>query len=121
MTPLAWKLSLILTLVSFLYLGLRPTVHLPDIQRIDLGAHMAFNAILAWMAFHAFPKARPFGALFVGLLIYGGAIELLQSLTPNRVPSVGDFVANGTGLALGSFAATRFRQWRRARRRRAST
>jgi len=115
MTPLAWRLLLVLTLMSFLYLGLRPQVGLPDIERIDLGAHMTFNAILAWMAVHGFPKARPFGGLFLGLLLYGGAIELLQSQTATRVASLDDFIANGAGLVLGGFAATWFRRWRRSR------
>ncbi len=115
MTPLAWKLLLLLTLMSFLYLGLRPNAGLPDIERIDLAAHMTFNAMMAWMAVHAFPTARPFGALFVGLLLYGGAIELLQSQTATRVASFSDFIANGTGLALGAFAATWFRRWMRSR------
>ena len=36
------------------------------------------------------------------LLTYGVIIELLQSLTPHRLTSAADVVANGAGLAVGA-------------------
>jgi VanZ family protein len=39
--------------------------------------------------------------LALGLLVYGGAIEGLQSLTPTRHASWADWLADGVGLVFG--------------------
>ncbi len=49
------------------------------------------------------------------LAVYGTVVELLQGLVPNRFVSLGDFVANGLGIAVGAaiYAAA---EWLRRRR-----
>lgn len=46
-------------------------------------------------------KARNWTSLFVLLLCYGLAIELLQNFIPGRGASFGDVIADGIGAALG--------------------
>ena len=49
------------------------------------------------------------------LVVYGIVVELLQGLVPHRFVSLGDFVANGLGIAVGAciYAAA---EWLRRRR-----
>jgi VanZ family protein len=51
-------------------------------------------------------------AVLLGLLAYGGAIELLQALTPYRTGDVTDLLADATGLLLGWPLARFFAQRR---------
>jgi VanZ family protein len=39
--------------------------------------------------------------LLLGLLTYGGLIEILQSFTPDRMAEWADLLADGLGLAVG--------------------
>ena len=43
-------------------------------------------------------------AVLLGLLVYGGLIEILQSLTTYRMAEWGDLWADGVGLLLGAAA-----------------
>ena len=61
--------------------------------------HLVMYAGLATVFFSAYPNADRRG-LVVGLLCYGGLIELAQSITPWRSGSLGDLIANGLGLYL---------------------
>lgn len=51
-------------------------------------------------------------AVLLGLLAYGGAIELLQALTPYRTGDATDLLADATGLLLGWTLARFFAQRR---------
>lgn len=43
----------------------------------------------------------PVGWLCTALLVWGAALELAQGLTPPRQPSLGDWLADAVGLAVG--------------------
>lgn len=43
--------------------------------------------------------------LCTALLLYSGVLEVLQTWVPGRTASIGDFIASGTGIALGFLIA----------------
>ena len=63
--------------------------------------HLAAFAALMISARLAWPQ-RPAGwQLFAALLVYGGAIELLQTLVPGRDGEWPDMLADALGLGIG--------------------
>jgi VanZ family protein len=115
----AWRAALVVLLMATLVLALVPA---PP-ARIDTGwdklNHALAFATLAFclcMSLPSPPRGRAWGLL--GLLAYGGAIELLQRLTPNRKGEWGDLLADALGIALGAalgLALLRLRARRQAR------
>jgi VanZ family protein len=66
---------------------------------------MAFTA-LAFSGYLAFPATqRTRTALLLGLLAYGGLIEVLQLFVPGRSAEWGDLLADGIGIAFGAALA----------------
>ena len=63
------------------------------------GDHLLAFCALACTGLMAYPK-RP-AILLAGLLAYGGMIEVLQSLTPDRMAEWADRRADALGLAVG--------------------
>jgi len=55
--------------------------------------------VSGWLGF---PGPRVHWRLHGGLLLYGLAIECLQSLTGYRYPELADLLANASGLAAGN-------------------
>lgn len=66
----------------------------------DKSNHLLAYAVLAVLGCRAYPGQLP--AVLPGLLLFGGCVELLQSLTPYRLAEWGDFVANGLGILAGA-------------------
>ncbi len=104
--PRRWRALFVAALVVTLVLALRPVApHEPWLPHLDKLRHLAAFAVLwtlgAWGALRAWPLA-------VGLLAFGGAIELLQGLTATREASWGDWVADAAGLAVGHVIASRW-------------
>src|SRR3954452_6010437 len=66
----------------------------------DKANHALTFAVLALIGLAAYP--RRIAPVLLGLLLYGGAIELLQGLTDYRTAEWLDWGADGVGLALGS-------------------
>ena len=60
---------------------------------------MTFAFLFIWFAGLAERGRR--WQVFTGLLVYGLLMEVLQSLTPYRHMSVGDFLADAAGLGAG--------------------
>jgi VanZ family protein len=65
----------------------------------DKANHAMAFAVLAMLGCSAFPERK--GLVLLGLLAYGGLIELLQSLTGYRYAETLDVVADGVGLLVG--------------------
>ncbi len=65
----------------------------------DKANHMAAFALLALLGCRAYPSHT--GAVLVGLLAYGGLIEVLQSFTGYRRAEWADLLADALGLAPG--------------------
>ncbi|MEO7939775.1 MAG: VanZ family protein [Burkholderiaceae bacterium] len=65
----------------------------------DKANHMTAFALLALLGCRAYPAHVP--AVLVGLLAYGGLIEILQSFTSYRTGEWADLFADALGLPLG--------------------
>ena len=105
-----WRLAFVGTIAVVLWLALRPATGGADwFPQADKLRHASAFAVLWWLGWRT-QWLRPV-ALALVLLAFGGAIELLQSLTPDREPSWLDLAADGVGLLLGwAWTAARERQ-----------
>lgn len=65
----------------------------------DKTNHLFGFVTLAALGLPAYPSRRL--QVVVGLLLFGGLIELLQSLTPYRFAEWADWLADGLGVGLG--------------------
>ena len=79
-----------------------PQVPLPT-TGWDKANHALTFAVLALLGLASYPQQGP--AVLAVLLAYGGAIELLQSLTDYRTAEWLDWGADSIGLAFGSMLA----------------
>ena len=109
--PTAWLFSTAfwLACVAVGMLSLMPVEHLPP-QVFDIwdkAQHATGFAVLAVLGQRAY--GRSLIALALGLLIYGGVIELAQSASGWRVGDVWDWLADAIGIALGLALSTRWR------------
>jgi VanZ family protein len=96
-----WAFALGLVVVMALALA-PPQLPLPDTGWDKVNHALAF-AVLALLGFASDPPRKR--VLLIGLLAYGGAIELLQGLTDYRTAEWLDWGADGAGLALSSIVA----------------
>jgi VanZ family protein len=65
----------------------------------DKSNHLLAFAVQAWLGSQAYPQRRP--AVLLGLLTFGGLIEVLQSFTPTRDADWMDLMADGLGILIG--------------------
>ena len=75
-----------------------PSMLSPVIVFSDKIMHAGAFFVLGTLALWAYPDSKRI--VFIGLLLYGGVIELAQSTTANRSPEWMDWVADVMGLAL---------------------
>ena len=80
------------------YVSLRPTVGVP-IGDWDKTGHLLAYFVFALLGYRVVPSPRHYLYLCLGIVIYGGLIEVAQSFTPNRTMSIYDLVANTVGVA----------------------
>lgn len=92
-----WAFSLCLAVG--LAVALMPPQTLVPPTGWDKANHAMAFAVLAMLGCAAYPGRR--APVLLGLLAYGGAIELLQGLTGYRSAEVLDVVADGVGLFFG--------------------
>ena len=93
-----WYLSgaAMLSLVAFL--SLMPA---PDIGVNDKVSHLLTYAILAGWFSLLIERRGGLLWIMIGLIGYGGSIELLQGMSADRYPEWGDLLANTLGIMLG--------------------
>lgn len=102
---------LVLALVAITVLALMPQATVPVTTLWDKSDHLLAFFVLGVLAGHAF-SSLPFATrLAPALLGYGALLELAQSLTPSRVGSIADLVADLVGLLLAGL----WLRWRRSR------
>lgn len=80
-----------------------PEIGPPD-WRDKAGHLLAYAAVAGWYA-QLLPPGRALAGCALALFAMGGALELLQGLTPDRLPDWRDFIANTLGVALGAASA----------------
>ena len=99
----AWRATLVALLIATLVLALVPAPPSGLDTGWDKFNHVLAFATLAFcqcMSLPSSPSGRAWGLL--GLLAYGGAIELLQRLTPTRQGEWSDLLADAVGILLGA-------------------
>lgn len=92
------RLAFLLCLLSVLVLALMPTSPMPA-SWWDKMNHVVAFTVLAVLGCWSYPGRS--AKVLIGLLAYGGLIEVLQGLTATRSAEMADLVANGAGLVLG--------------------
>ena len=65
--------------------------------------HFATYAIFALLAYRVFGGGRRYAYACLGIVAYGGLIEVIQSMMPGRFMSGYDFLANTLGVAVAAF------------------
>ena len=97
-TTLFW--GLIAAITFLLFLEVKPT---PQTWPKDKLEHAIIFALLTYLGVKAYPKHALF--ICLGLAIYGGMMEPAQSLlTQTRTGSIGDWLADITGIAFVFYA-----------------
>jgi len=105
-----WRGLLLAAMLVLLVLSLMPPSPQMPSTGWDKSNHALAFAVLAFLGNRAWPK-QPVPVL-LGLLAYGGLIEVLQSFTPDRFAEWEDLLADAVGLLLGEVLARLV--WRRA-------
>lgn len=98
-----WRTLFIALVLVIGWLALTPAPPRELTTGWDKSNHLLAFASLMVSGRLAWP--RHWLALFVGLLAYGGAIELMQLQVPGRDGEWADLLADSIGLALGHLLA----------------
>lgn len=94
-----WRLAFVACALAVLVLALVPGEKTISGTGWDKTNHLLAFSVLALLGFQAYP-GRSF-LVIMGLLAYGGVIEILQSFTPDRAAEWTDLAADLVGLGLG--------------------
>lgn len=106
-----WRVLLLLLALTAAWFAFTPRPPLPEFEGADKVNHllafgsMATAASLGWRAGWA---SR--GGVSLGLLGYGGFIEIVQSQIPNRTAAWDDLLADAVGIAGGLLLAALLRR-----------
>jgi VanZ family protein len=98
-----WRGLLFVAMLVLLVLCLVPIPPQVPSTGWDKSNHALAFAVLAFLGNRAWPGRMV--PMLLGLLAYGGLIEVLQSFTPNRLAEWGDLLADGVGLLIGEAVA----------------
>jgi VanZ family protein len=98
-----WRWLLAAAMLALMVLSLMPASPSLPSTGWDKTNHMLGFAVLAFLGHFAWPGRR--WSMLLGLLAYGGLVEVLQSFTPDRLAEFGDLVADGVGLLAGQALA----------------
>ena len=100
-----WRVGGWLGVALTLALSLGPPTVGNDTSQLDKLAHLAgYGVLMFWWA-QLIIRRR--WRLAVAVVAFGGAIELLQGLAPERQPDPWDALANTVGVLLGWLVAHR--------------
>ena len=101
--------------IFFVYAGLVAYVSLrqgvgASIDPWDKLLHLLVYYIFAVFGYRAIRAGRGYWLVCLGIIAYGGVLELAQSYTPGRYMSAEDMLANTLGVLLGA-AIVKRREW----------
>jgi VanZ family protein len=96
--------------LSVLFLALAPVTPQLPTTGWDKSNHLLAFGALAALGRGAFPGR--WAVVLLGLLAFGGLIELLQSLTDYRSAEWGDLLADGVALGFAWLVCQLHLQWR---------
>jgi len=97
--PALWKAAFWICAAAILVLALAPAAPELPTTGWDKSNHFIGFITLAVLGLQGYPKRG--ATLFVGLLLFGGLIELLQSFTTYRFAEWIDWIADGIGVIAG--------------------
>jgi len=97
--PRTWRYLFWPAVLAVLVLSLIPPEPYVPTTGWDKANHMLAFAVLMVAGWRAYPR-RPW-LVWLGLLAFGGLIEILQSLTPYRSAEGWDLLADAIGLLAG--------------------
>jgi VanZ like family len=104
-----WRWAFWVCALAVLVLSLMPIVsHMPS-TGWDKSNHMLAFAVLIVLGLSGYPGRMVL--LLLGLLAYGGLIEVLQSLTPDRFAEWADLLADALGLIVGAGLGSMLRRF----------
>jgi VanZ family protein len=101
-----WSCAMVVLLLSLM----PPVPHIPT-TGWDKSNHLLAFSVLAILGCRAYPAH--IAVVLVGLLLYGGLIEVLQFFTPYRLAEWGDLIADGLGIIVGYGLQVFLRQFKR--------
>ena len=97
-----WRLLLLCLLAGLSWFAFMPSApqaglpHLDKLRHLLAFASLALVAALGWL-----PGPGTNIRIVGGLMLYGLFIELMQTQLPTRTGSIGDWLADATGIGLG--------------------
>ncbi len=94
-----WRWLFWACLLAVLALSLLPLSPELPTTGWDKTNHLLAFAVLLLLGDRAYPGKL--GWMLVGLLAYGGLIEILQSFTSDRMAEWADLLADGLGMVVG--------------------
>lgn len=97
---LGFRLAFAVAAIAVIVGSLLPADTLPPVGASDTHQHLAAYAVLAALAWNAFPMRRAALWLMLLLPLLGIALEFAQTVVPGRTAEVGDAVAGGLGAYL---------------------
>lgn len=99
LTPTIWRFGFWACMMAVIVLALMPSVpHMPT-TGWDKSNHLLAFTVLALFGQWAYPKSTM--VVLMGLLVYGGLIEALQTLALDRFAEWADWLADCLGVLLG--------------------
>ena len=116
MMRLLLRSAFLAALLAVTAVSLTPQPDLPEIELWDKWQHVAAYAVLALLAASVFEGQHARWTIVVGLVLWGGVLELGQLLVPDRSSDWLDAGANVAGVLLGvTLAQLAKRAWKRVR------
>jgi len=106
-----WLLAFWICATVVLVLSLAPATELTPTTGWDKSNHALAFSVLAILGCLAY--STRIQIVLVGLVLYGGFIEILQSLTPYHLAEWGDLVADIIGVAIGHGLLSLFQRIKR--------
>lgn len=97
---LFWAGIIVLAVVSVVPRDVLPPL---GFNMWDKFQHILAYAILSFFGGMAYPGKKCFIVIFLGLVVLGGVLEVIQSFVPNREARIADTVANTIGAVTGLF------------------
>jgi VanZ family protein len=94
-----WRLIFWSCVIIVLVLSLIPPAPYLPTTGWDKSNHLLAFAVLSSLGCRAYPKHIL--SVMVGLPLYGGLIEVLQSFMPYHLAEWGDLIADGLGVVIG--------------------
>ena len=90
-------------LVCFTSLVSLPSVSDYSIPHLDKLLHLVTYAVFAVLGYRVAKTKSAFLYICIGIVIFSGLMEILQSFMPDRMMSAADLVANMLGVLLACF------------------